>query len=168
MELYYRRVESSRKGRTVPARTQTVVIFLPDVRSCLPTRLEWDELNIKYKTFLDQKRQSNNSGSSSSKELEDCDKKQAQIKSDDAANDDGDDDDDVEMADESNKEEMDQTTNSGGGDSNECQENVADSSETKVTATDCESKSATTSTAAISKALLNIISNFLHETFFFL
>lgn len=53
MELYYRRVESVRKGRTVPARTQTVVIYLPDVRSCMPTRIEWDDLNAKYKRHLD-------------------------------------------------------------------------------------------------------------------
>lgn len=44
VELYYRR-----KGRNDPAKTQTVVIFLPDVRSCVPTRTEWDELNAKYK-----------------------------------------------------------------------------------------------------------------------
>lgn len=58
MELYYKRVESVRKGRVHPARTQTVVIFLPDVRSCLPTRFEWDELTLKYKKRLDMKLQS--------------------------------------------------------------------------------------------------------------
>lgn len=60
MELYYKRVESVRKGRVHPARTQTVVIFLPDVRSCLPTRLEWDELSLKYKKHLEAKLQSPN------------------------------------------------------------------------------------------------------------
>lgn len=49
MELYYRRIETIRKGRIVPAKTQTVVIFLPEVRSCLPTHIEWDELAVKYK-----------------------------------------------------------------------------------------------------------------------
>lgn len=29
-----------------------MVIFLPDVRSCVPTRAEWDELNSKYKRQL--------------------------------------------------------------------------------------------------------------------
>lgn len=53
MEFYYRRAETVRKGRVVPARTQTVVIFLPDVRSCIPTRVEWDDLNAKYKRRLD-------------------------------------------------------------------------------------------------------------------
>lgn len=44
MELHYRR-----KVRNDVAKTQTVVIFLPDVRSCVPTRIEWDEMNAKYK-----------------------------------------------------------------------------------------------------------------------
>ncbi|KAG8199715.1 hypothetical protein JTE90_022161 [Oedothorax gibbosus] len=38
-EINYRRGESH-KGRGL--RTETVVLFLPDVWSCLPTRLEWD------------------------------------------------------------------------------------------------------------------------------
>lgn len=141
MELYYRRAESVRKGRTVPARTQTVVIFLPDVRSCLPTRVEWDELNMKYKNFAEIKRQSSDG---------DGEKKLKHAKTDEPAHDEsvG----EVEMADEA---EMEQTTSAGKTD--ECGENV-DASETKA-ATDCESSLAT-STAAISKALLNIISNF--------
>lgn len=57
MELHYRR-----NGRNDSIRTQTVVIFLPDVRSCLPTRVEWDELNTKYKHQL----KSISSGKSSS------------------------------------------------------------------------------------------------------
>lgn len=48
VELHYRR-----KGRNDPAKTQTVVIFLPDVRSCVPTRIEWDELNAKYKQHFE-------------------------------------------------------------------------------------------------------------------
>lgn len=48
VELYYRR-----KGRNDLAKTQTVVIFLPDVRSCVPTRIEWDELNAKYKQHFE-------------------------------------------------------------------------------------------------------------------
>lgn len=54
VELYYRRSESVRKGRTIPARVETVVIYLPDVRSCVPTRLEWDALNVSYKHKLEQ------------------------------------------------------------------------------------------------------------------
>lgn len=48
VELHYRR-----KGRNDAAKTQTVVIFLPDIRSCVPTRIEWDELNVKYKQHFD-------------------------------------------------------------------------------------------------------------------
>lgn len=33
----------------IPARTETVVIFLPDVSSCLPNRLEYDQLRQDYK-----------------------------------------------------------------------------------------------------------------------
>lgn len=54
MELYYRRGEVVQKGRVVPPRIETVVIFLPDVRSCIPTRLEWDELQGKYRRALDR------------------------------------------------------------------------------------------------------------------
>ncbi|XP_055716251.1 cell division cycle and apoptosis regulator protein 1-like isoform X2 [Phlebotomus papatasi] len=54
VELYYRRGEVVQKGRVVPPRIETVVIFLPDVRSCIPTRLEWDELQGKYRRALDR------------------------------------------------------------------------------------------------------------------
>lgn len=49
VELYYRRSESTHKGRLVPARVETVVLFLPDIWSCLPTRLEWDGLQQSYR-----------------------------------------------------------------------------------------------------------------------
>lgn len=40
-EIYYRRGESSsHKGRGM--RVETVVLFVPDVWSCLPTRVEWE------------------------------------------------------------------------------------------------------------------------------
>ncbi|GAB0092404.1 cell division cycle and apoptosis regulator protein 1 [Sergentomyia squamirostris] len=54
VELYYRRGEVSQKGRVIPPRIETVVIFLPDVRSCIPTRLEWDALHVKYRRTLDR------------------------------------------------------------------------------------------------------------------
>ncbi|XP_059611989.1 cell division cycle and apoptosis regulator protein 1-like isoform X2 [Phlebotomus argentipes] len=54
VELYYRRGEVVQKGRIVPPRIETVVIFLPDVRSCIPTRLEWDALHGKYRHTLDR------------------------------------------------------------------------------------------------------------------
>lgn len=158
MELYYRRAESVRKGRTVPARTQTVVIFLPDVRSCLPTRVEWDELNLKYKQFLEHKRKSNDD----SKNSGDGEKKQTPAKPDESThNENVADVDEMTVVDEVNDSEK-ETTNSG-GDNVECPE-TADSADAKA-ATDAETTLAT-GTAAISKALLNIISNFTRDILF--
>lgn len=54
VELYYRRAESVHKGKLIPARIETVVLFLPDVWSCLPTHLEWDNLQVTYKQQLDR------------------------------------------------------------------------------------------------------------------
>lgn len=39
----------------VAARVETVVLYLPDVWNCLPTRLEWDGLHLNYKKQLDRK-----------------------------------------------------------------------------------------------------------------
>ncbi|KAK4883304.1 hypothetical protein RN001_006623 [Aquatica leii] len=55
VELYYHRNESTHKGKVIPARVETVVLFLPDVWSCLPTRLEWDGLHISYRKQLEHK-----------------------------------------------------------------------------------------------------------------
>lgn len=66
MELYYRRAETIRKGRIIPAKTQTVVIFLPDIRSVMPTRIEWDSLNAKYKRHMEMELRKDASGSSGS------------------------------------------------------------------------------------------------------
>lgn len=55
VELYYHRSESTHKGKVIPARVETVVLFLPDVWSCLPTRLEWDGLHIRYQKQLERK-----------------------------------------------------------------------------------------------------------------
>ncbi|XP_067008402.2 cell division cycle and apoptosis regulator protein 1 isoform X2 [Anabrus simplex] len=55
LEIYYRRGETTHKGRVVPARVETVVLFLPDVWSCVPTRLEWDGLHLNYKKQLERK-----------------------------------------------------------------------------------------------------------------
>lgn len=45
LELYYHRRETGR--------VQTVVIYLPDIRSCLPTAEEWQTLRQQYKTTLE-------------------------------------------------------------------------------------------------------------------
>ncbi|XP_058799301.1 cell division cycle and apoptosis regulator protein 1-like isoform X2 [Phymastichus coffea] len=56
LELYYRRAETTHKsGRVVPSRVETVILFLPDVWRCVPTRLEWDGLHLGYKKQLERK-----------------------------------------------------------------------------------------------------------------
>ena len=55
MEIYYRRGETTHKGKVVAARVETVVLFLPDVWSCVPTRLEWDALHLNYKRHAERK-----------------------------------------------------------------------------------------------------------------
>ncbi|XP_042192599.1 cell division cycle and apoptosis regulator protein 1 isoform X3 [Callorhinchus milii] len=57
-EIRYHRPEEHHKGRTVPAHVETVVIFLPDVWHCLPTRSEWEALSRGYKQQLVEKLQS--------------------------------------------------------------------------------------------------------------
>lgn len=49
LELYYRRQETTHKGKPVAARVETVVIYVPDVWNCVPTQLEWDGLTVNYK-----------------------------------------------------------------------------------------------------------------------
>lgn len=39
----------------VPSRVETVILFLPDVWRCVPTRLEWDVLHLNYKKQLERK-----------------------------------------------------------------------------------------------------------------
>ncbi|GCC33932.1 hypothetical protein chiPu_0012403 [Chiloscyllium punctatum] len=56
-EIRYHRPEEHHKGRTVPAHVETVVIFLPDVWHCLPTRSEWEALSRGYKQQLVEKLQ---------------------------------------------------------------------------------------------------------------
>ncbi|XP_050085697.1 cell division cycle and apoptosis regulator protein 1-like [Anopheles aquasalis] len=64
VELYYRRSETQHKGRLIPPRVETVVIFLPDVRSCLPTRLEWEQIRLNYQASLSRVINSSSSVSS--------------------------------------------------------------------------------------------------------
>ena len=44
LKIHYRRQASSSK----PARTETVVIFFPDIWSCMPTKLEYDVMCDQY------------------------------------------------------------------------------------------------------------------------
>lgn len=162
MELYYKRVESVRKGRVHPARTQTVVIFLPDVRSCLPTRFEWDELSLKYKKHLQAKLHSHNT-KSEDRELATVDRVEKKLHTtsssggDESINDGDDhaDGDDIGMDDGSNNKLEKSTV---------ADQQKADSTSTdaaKPTTTDESSgtPTATEASAPISKALhKNIIS----------
>lgn len=55
-EIYYRRGESSHKGRSsTSARVETTVLFLPDVWNVCPAKLEWDGLHLNYKHQLEKK-----------------------------------------------------------------------------------------------------------------
>uniref|UniRef100_A0A671NS00 Cell division cycle and apoptosis regulator protein 1-like n=1 Tax=Sinocyclocheilus anshuiensis TaxID=1608454 RepID=A0A671NS00_9TELE len=54
-EIRYHRPEETHKGRTVPAHVETVVLFLPDVWHCLPTRSEWEGLSRGLKKQLAEK-----------------------------------------------------------------------------------------------------------------
>lgn len=54
-EIRYHRPEETHKGRTVPAHVETVVLFLPDVWHCLPTRSEWEGLSRGLKDQLAEK-----------------------------------------------------------------------------------------------------------------
>lgn len=57
MEVYYHRSESVHKGKTIPARIETVVFFLPEVWNCVPTYLEWEDVLVNYKNLLEEKLQ---------------------------------------------------------------------------------------------------------------
>uniref|UniRef100_A0A3Q3EWA7 Cell division cycle and apoptosis regulator protein 1 n=1 Tax=Kryptolebias marmoratus TaxID=37003 RepID=A0A3Q3EWA7_KRYMA len=54
-EIRYHRPEETHKGRTVPAHVETVVLFLPDVWHCLPTRSEWEVLSRRLREQLAEK-----------------------------------------------------------------------------------------------------------------
>ena len=54
-EIRYHRPEEMHKGRLVPARVETVVLFLPDVWSCMPSRLDWQSLQTTYRQQLAEK-----------------------------------------------------------------------------------------------------------------
>lgn len=56
VELYYRRSEQAKDkdkgGNSKPARIETTVIFLPDTASIMPNRLEWEDVQLRYKEAL--------------------------------------------------------------------------------------------------------------------
>ncbi|XP_038629415.1 cell division cycle and apoptosis regulator protein 1 isoform X1 [Scyliorhinus canicula] len=72
-EIRYHRPEEHHKGRTVPAHVETVVIFLPDVWHCLPTRSEWEVLSRGYKQQLVEKLQAEHKEADGEQEEEEKD-----------------------------------------------------------------------------------------------
>lgn len=58
MELYYHRRESGR--------VQTVVVYLPDIRACVPTADEWPVLKRQYKGALQRVLDQNSNSSKAS------------------------------------------------------------------------------------------------------
>lgn len=57
VELKYRRSEQYKKdggSEIKPARIENVVIFLPDVHSCMPNRSEWEGVQQQYKQALEK------------------------------------------------------------------------------------------------------------------
>ncbi|BES94462.1 DBC1 [Nesidiocoris tenuis] len=55
LEVHYHRAEISHHGKVVPARVETVVIFVPDVWSATPNRVDWEKLNDDYKSALERR-----------------------------------------------------------------------------------------------------------------
>lgn len=54
-EIHYLRSEGTHKGRQLPTRVETVVLFLPDIWTCSPTRLEWGTVKAAYAKQLHRK-----------------------------------------------------------------------------------------------------------------
>lgn len=54
LELHYYRSEYSNKGKLIPSRMETVVIYLPDINSCMPTYSEWNILTQDYKAAVEK------------------------------------------------------------------------------------------------------------------
>ena len=55
LEIQYHRPEETHKGRVMPARVETVVIFVPDVWHLLPTRVDWESTVAAFKEKLAEK-----------------------------------------------------------------------------------------------------------------
>ncbi|KAM7348866.1 cell division cycle and apoptosis regulator protein 1-like isoform 2-T2 [Cochliomyia hominivorax] len=53
VELYYHRTEYKNMEKDGPPRVETVVIYLPDVHSCMPSIEEWQTLTEVYKSAAD-------------------------------------------------------------------------------------------------------------------
>ncbi|XP_066303450.1 cell division cycle and apoptosis regulator protein 1-like isoform X2 [Branchiostoma lanceolatum] len=54
-EVRYHRAAETYKGKTIPERVETTVLFLPDVWHCLPPRLDWAHVSAGYRAQLARK-----------------------------------------------------------------------------------------------------------------
>eukprot|EP00058_Branchiostoma_floridae_P016429 XP_002601917.1 hypothetical protein BRAFLDRAFT_124590 [Branchiostoma floridae] len=54
-EVRYHRAAETYKGKTIPERVETTVMFLPDVHHCLPPRLDWANVSAGYRAQLARK-----------------------------------------------------------------------------------------------------------------
>jgi len=61
-EICYFRTEETRKGRIIPAHVETVVIFLPDVWTCVPPLLDWPQILTNYRKQMDAETESLDDG----------------------------------------------------------------------------------------------------------
>uniref|UniRef100_A0A182KEF5 SAP domain-containing protein n=1 Tax=Anopheles christyi TaxID=43041 RepID=A0A182KEF5_9DIPT len=64
VDIYYRRTESYHKGRLIPPRVETVVIFLPRMSACIPSESQWEKTQRNYQLQLERLLTSSNSSSS--------------------------------------------------------------------------------------------------------
>uniref|UniRef100_A0A0A9XIZ5 Cell division cycle and apoptosis regulator protein 1 n=1 Tax=Lygus hesperus TaxID=30085 RepID=A0A0A9XIZ5_LYGHE len=55
LEVHYHRAESNHHGKVVPARVETVVLFVPDVWSASPSRGDWETITADYKKALEKR-----------------------------------------------------------------------------------------------------------------
>uniref|UniRef100_A0A182UG50 SAP domain-containing protein n=1 Tax=Anopheles melas TaxID=34690 RepID=A0A182UG50_9DIPT len=61
VDIYYRRTESYHKGRLIPPRVETVVVFLPRMSACIPTEGQWEKTQQTYQLQLERILTSSNS-----------------------------------------------------------------------------------------------------------
>ncbi|CAD5116392.1 DgyrCDS5286 [Dimorphilus gyrociliatus] len=55
LEIRYQRAEEQHRGKTLPKRVETVVVFVPDVWRCRPSAVDWLKTQKSYQELLDFK-----------------------------------------------------------------------------------------------------------------
>ncbi|CAF0812086.1 unnamed protein product [Didymodactylos carnosus] len=54
LEILYHRPEEIHKGRLIDSRVEHVIVFLPDLSTCMPNSMEWEETSKLYKQICDE------------------------------------------------------------------------------------------------------------------